>query len=93
MTVRGCSHGLIEANIVYHLKQWSRRHPLLRHVTSKIDEYRQTGVRLVWYVEPTFSTITVHRPDAAPISFNVHDELTAEPHLPGFRVAVADILE
>ena len=65
----------------------------MQEVTEKIEEYIQAGVSLVWCVEPTFSTITVYRPDAAPVSFNVHDELTAEPHLPGLRVAVADIFE
>lgn len=65
----------------------------MRFITSKIDEYLQTGVKLVWCVEPTFSTITVYRPDAAPTTFNIHDEITAEPHLPGFRVAVAEIFE
>jgi Uma2 family endonuclease len=49
------------------------------------------GVRVVWLVNPTFRTVTVFCPDAEPVLFNVHDELTAEPHLPGFRAAVADL--
>ena len=65
----------------------------IQDVMEKIGEYLQAGVRLVWCVEPTFSTITVYRPDAEPVSFNLHDELTSEPHLPGFRVAVAEIFE
>ena len=62
-------------------------------VMGKIDEYLRAGVLLVWSVEPMSSTITVYRPDAAPTTCNVHDEITAEPHLPGFRVAVAEIFE
>ncbi len=62
-------------------------------VADKIEEYLAAGVPLVWIVSPRFSTITVHRPDAGPQLFNVDQELTAEPHLPGFRVAVADLFE
>ena len=60
-------------------------------VTSKIEAYLQAGVSLVWRVEPTFRLLTVFRPDAPPESFSIGDELTAEPHLPGFRVAVSEI--
>ncbi len=62
-------------------------------VTSKIKAYLQAGVPLVWRVEPIFKFITVFRPDAAPQGFNIDNELTAEPHLPGFRVAVSEIFE
>lgn len=58
---------------------------------DKIEEYLRSGVLLVWRVEPRVRLITVFRPDAAPRSFNIQDELTAEPHLPGFRVAVSEI--
>lgn len=60
-------------------------------VTSKVDAYLQAEVSLVWRVEPAFKFLTVFRPDASPKSFNMDDELTAEPHLPGFRVAVSEI--
>jgi Uma2 family endonuclease len=60
-------------------------------ITEKIREYLDAGVALVWVVDPVFRTIMVYRPDAEPRSFNVLDELTAEPHLPGFRAAVAAI--
>jgi len=45
----------------------------------------------VWLVDPHLRTLTVLRHDADPELFNVTQELTAEPHLPGFRVRVADI--
>jgi hypothetical protein len=35
--------------------------------------------------------VTVHRPGAEPELFNVRQEISAEPHLPGFRVPVARI--
>jgi Uma2 family endonuclease len=60
-------------------------------ILEKIHDYLDAGVLLVWSVEPVFRTITVYSPDAAPILFNDQQELTAEPHLPGFRVPVAEI--
>ena len=60
-------------------------------VTEKITEYLDAGTALVWRVEPALGIVTVFRPDAEPESFNMHGHLTAEPHLPGFRVAVAEI--
>jgi Uma2 family endonuclease len=60
-------------------------------INAKVDEYLATGVALVWVVDPHFRTVRVHRPGAEPELFNVRQELSADPHLPGFRVAVADI--
>ena len=59
--------------------------------TRKIETYLRAGVSLVWRVEPTSKFLIVFRPDAPPESFSLGDELTAEPHLPGFRVAVSEI--
>ena len=52
-----------------------------------------TGVKLVWIVDPHFQTVTVHRPDSKPDFFTNDDDLTAEPHLPGFQVAVRQFFE
>lgn len=62
-------------------------------ITEKIDLYLKTGVALVWVVDPKFRTLSVFRPDAEPELFNVTQGLAAEPHLPGFQVAVARIFE
>jgi hypothetical protein len=35
----------------------------------------------------------VHQPDSEPELFNIRDELSAEPHLPGFRIPVARFFE
>lgn len=51
----------------------------------------EAGVPLVWLIEPVFGTITVYRLGAEPEFFNKRQDITAEPHLPGFRVAVAEI--
>ena len=58
---------------------------------TKVRRYLQAGSALVWQVDPEFRTVTVYRPDAGTITLNEGEDLTAEPHLPGFRVAVAEI--
>jgi Uma2 family endonuclease len=62
-------------------------------IMEKVQEYLEAGVALVWIIDPVLRTVTVCRPDAEPALFNVNQELTAEPHLPGFRVAVVEIFE
>lgn len=62
-------------------------------IDEKVEEYLATGVALVWVVNPRFRTVTVFRADAEPELFNVRQELSADPHLPGFRVAVKDIFQ
>jgi Uma2 family endonuclease len=44
-------------------------------------------------IDPCFRTITVYRADAKPQLFNDSQELSAEPHLPGFRVPVAEVFQ
>src|SRR5262249_52275418 len=61
------------------------------NVDDKVATYLAAGVAIVWVVNPRFRTVMVYRPDAPPCSFNDTQELTAEPHLPGFRVAVAGL--
>jgi Uma2 family endonuclease len=58
---------------------------------EKVDEYPAAGVVMVWLVDPHHRTVEVHRPDGEPELFNVRQELSADPHLPGFQVAVARI--
>lgn len=60
-------------------------------IDEKLAKYLKAGVPLVWLVDPNDQTVVVYRPQTAPELFNVHAELTAEPHLPGFRVPVAKI--
>jgi Uma2 family endonuclease len=58
-------------------------------IDEKVELYLETGVAIVWVVNPRFRTVVVFRTHAAPEMFNEHQELTAEPHLPGFRISVA----
>jgi Uma2 family endonuclease len=61
-------------------------------IDEKVALYLETGVAVVWVVNARFKTICVYRPGADPEMFSARHELAAEPHLPGFRVAVARLL-
>ena len=60
-------------------------------INEKVDDYLSAGVALVWVVDPHDRTVLVYRPGAEPELFNVRQELSGDPHLPGFRVPVAQI--
>jgi Uma2 family endonuclease len=61
-------------------------------VVEKIGLYFEAGV-VVWEVDPDFQTVRVHQPGQLAVSFNTSQELSADPYLPGFRVAVAAIFD
>ncbi|MEO6808671.1 MAG: Uma2 family endonuclease [Isosphaeraceae bacterium] len=59
-------------------------------VVEKIGLYLEVGA-VAWLVDPDFQTVQIHRPGQEPETFNVLQELSGEPYLPGFRVPVARI--
>ena len=63
----------------------------LTEVLDKVEMYLEVGVPLVWLIEPRFRTVTVYTPGQEPVLFNATQELSGDPHLKGFRVAVADL--
>ena len=65
----------------------------LERVDEKTDAYLAAGVPLVWLLDLHDKSVTVYRPGAEPETFNRLADLAAEPHLPGFRVKVADLFE
>jgi Uma2 family endonuclease len=65
----------------------------VEEVNEKIDAYLAARVPIVWIIDPYRRTVTAYKPDADPELFTVRNELVAEPHLPGFRVAVARLFE
>jgi len=65
----------------------------IEDVNEKIDAYLAARVPLIWIIDPYRRTVTVYQPDCKPKLFNVGDELTAEPYLPGFRIPVARFFE
>jgi Uma2 family endonuclease len=60
-------------------------------INEKVQAYLDAGVPLVWIVHPSFRTVTVHTPNEEPELFNVRQELTGDPHLPGLRIRVESI--
>jgi Uma2 family endonuclease len=65
----------------------------VEEVHAKVESYLRVGVALVWIVDPHDRTVLVYQPGEEPELFNVRRELSGEPHLPGFRVPVAQIFE
>ena len=63
----------------------------VEEIDAKIALYLESGVAVVWVLQPRFRTVTVYRPGAEPEMFNALQELTGEPDLPGFRVPVANL--
>ncbi len=60
-------------------------------IHDKIDGYLEAGVALVWIIDPRRQTVQIIRPDEGPELVNIRQELSGEPHLPGFRVAAAQL--
>lgn len=62
-----------------------------KDIREKIETYLRHGTKLVWIVDPAFQTVTVYRADGPPTLYNNAQHIEAEPHLPGFKVAVSEI--
>jgi Uma2 family endonuclease len=60
-------------------------------IDEKIDEYLAAGVALVWIIDPHDRTVLIYRQGEEPELVNIRQDLTAEPHLPGFCVPVAQL--
>jgi Uma2 family endonuclease len=65
----------------------------VEEINEKIAAYRAAGVPHVWVVDPYLRTVVVHRPDKLPVLFNTTQEITAEPQLPKFKVAVSRMFD
>ena len=59
-------------------------------IDEKVSLYREAGVPLIWIVNPVMKTVMVVRAHEEPVMFNVRQELSGEPELPGFLVPVAE---
>lgn len=62
-------------------------------VTEKIKVYQKCDVPIIWIVNPDDRTVIVYRRGSLPRLFNLQDELSCEPEMPGFRLPVADIFD
>jgi Uma2 family endonuclease len=59
-------------------------------IVEKVELFLELGT-MVWVVDPDFRTVSVHRPRQLLQGLNTRQELSGEPELPGFRVAVAKV--
>lgn len=57
-------------------------------IVERLRVLLDAGVKQVWIADPDLRNIVVHRPNDEAAIFTIHQELTAEPELPGFRVRV-----
>ncbi len=62
-------------------------------MAAKRADYFQAGTKVVWDVDPRSECIRVYRPDdpEQPVIFRKGQQADAEPAVPGWRFAVADI--
>lgn len=60
-------------------------------IVEKIELYLDTGVRVVWIIDPDLRTVTVYRPDAKPVLYNESQEFLGDPDLPGFCMKVTEL--
>lgn len=61
-----------------------------KQVNRKITDYLESGVELVWLIDPEDRTITVYRRDRGPERFKQDSQLSGDGILPGFQCLVAD---
>jgi Uma2 family endonuclease len=62
-----------------------------QNIGEKTDVYLDSGVKLVWNVDPHSKTITVVGQDRLPVLYNISQTITGEPWLPGLSIAVKDV--
>jgi Uma2 family endonuclease len=62
-----------------------------QEIDDKVEAYLKAGAKIVWIAHPRVRTITVYRADSGTKLFNAAETITAEPHLPGFSAAVANL--
>jgi Uma2 family endonuclease len=62
---------------------------------AKIQLYQDSGVRLVWAINPRTQTVLVFYPDTTdnPLILGIADELDGEDVLPGFKLPVKTLFE
>jgi Uma2 family endonuclease len=63
-----------------------------KEMADKLADYFATGTRLVWYIDPKAGTVTVYESPDRVTTLRAGDTLTGGDALPGFEVAVADLL-
>ena len=62
-------------------------------IADKIEEYLQSGVGQVWFVDPTARSVTIHRPNAAPETLGEAATIDGGDLLPGFRYPLSRLFD
>lgn len=60
---------------------------------AKVADYLAAGTRLVWVVDPEREAVTIYRSLLSPRTLSRGQELEGEDVVPGFRLAVAELLD
>lgn len=63
------------------------------YLERKTADYLQSGVRVIWVIDPERREAVEHRPGAAPRTIAAGEELLAEDVLPGLRVPLSELLK
>jgi Uma2 family endonuclease len=64
-----------------------------KNIAKKVNTYLKARVPHIWVVDPEFQTVMVHRPGAKAFSVGVDGVLTAEPEMPGLKIALSSVFE
>lgn len=75
-------------DFVMELRSPSDRLPDLQ---AKMEEYRQTGVRLGWLIDPRERRVHVYRPGQAVTVLEEPAEVAGDPELPGFLLDLGPV--
>jgi len=62
-----------------------------KDLVDKVQLYLESGVAVIWIVDPDLQNVTVYRPGTDAILLASSQEVIGDPELPGLRVRVADI--
>lgn len=60
-------------------------------IAVKVALYLETGVRVVWVIDPERRAVRIYHQDGSEIHLGEQDELNGGDVLPGFRLPVAEI--
>ena len=64
---------------------------LFTGVRTKVGEYLEAGVPLVWVIDPQSRTVEIHRADGSATFLDTRGELSGEEVLPGFVCALREL--
>jgi Uma2 family endonuclease len=63
----------------------------LNYMRRKVEHYLKAGVEIVWVVDPSAGTVTLHTAGGEPVALGKKDILELPGLIPGFSLPVADV--